>query len=168
MSEPNSRHQTGRGIPTALGIALMVAFVGVGFAAGWFLHSGSTPEAESVARNLGALMEGPHPPLEQDDDAREMAMLYAEDALAVDATSGYSARGRDQIANGWQYMLAQGGEFTTDHVLADDRWVALVTTWTMSDAEGAPNSTPMVMLLEVRDGLIVYELDVYDAERAQV
>ena len=63
-------------------------------------------------------------------------------------------------------MFAQGGTFTTDHVLANDRYAVLVTTWTVDDAEGGTISTPMVLLLEVRDGLIVSELDIYDAASA--
>jgi hypothetical protein len=153
-------------MPIALAVILMVVFAGAGTAAGWLLRPDPAPEAEAVARDLGALLEQPHLILDQDDDAREVAALYAEDALAVDAPSGNSAQGRDGIAGGWQFMFAQGGTSTVDHVLADDRWAALVTTWTVTDAEGEARSTPMVLLLEVRDGLIVSELDIYDAASA--
>jgi hypothetical protein len=59
-------------------------------------------------------------------------------------------------------MFAQEGTFTVDHVLADDRWAALVTTWSYP-WDGEQQTMPMVLLLEVRDGQIVSELDIYDA-----
>lgn len=163
MSAPREHR---RGVPTALAVVLLVVVAAGGFAAGWLLRPDPTPQAEEVATRLGALLEREHPILDQDDDAREVAALYAQDAHAVDAPSGDSATGRDQIAGGWQFMFAQGGTFTVDHVLGNDRWAALVTSWTRINDDGSTASTPMVLLLEVRDGLIVSELDIYDAASA--
>lgn len=166
MSQVSPSHVTARGIPIALAVALMVLVAAAGFAAGWLLRPDAVPAAEETARELGARIEGTHEILDQSDDAREVAALYAEDAVAVDAASGDSAQGRDGIAGGWQYMFAQGGTFTVDHVLASGDRAALVTTWTATDAEGGTSSTPMVLLLEVRDGQIVSELDIYSGSGA--
>jgi hypothetical protein len=166
MSATSVPDEPRRGVPVALAVVLMVMVAAAGFAAGWLLRPDPAPAAEEVALELGELIEGPHQVLDQAEDGRAVAALYAEDALAVDGPSGASAQGREGIAGGWQYMFAQGGGFVVDHVLAGEEWAAVVTTWSFTDTEGETRSTPMVLLLEIRDGQIVSELDLYDAASA--
>lgn len=168
MSEVTEARGARRGMPVGITVILIVLVGAAGFAAGWFLRPDPAPQAEEVAHDLAALIEGPHPILDQRDNALAVAALYAEDAVGADAPSGDSAQGRDGIASGWQYMFAQDGYFTVDRVLADDRWAVLVTTWNSTGTDGEERTTPMVLLLEVRDGQIVSELDIYDAASAQV
>lgn len=141
----------------------MLVLGGVGFGAGWLLHSEGELAAEAVANDLAEIMEGSHSALDQADDTEQVAALYAADAVATDAPSGAEVEGRDAIAGGWQDMFAQGPSVSVDVVLGDDRWAAIVSMWSGTNADGVEASAPILLLLEVREGKVVSELDIYDS-----
>ncbi len=150
-------------IPIAVAAVLMLVLGGAGFAAGWLLHSEGEPVAETVANDLAEIMDGSHSPLDQAEDSAKVAALYALDAVATDGPGGMTVEGRDAIAEGWQDMFAQDLSIRVDVVLANDRWAAIVSTWSGTNADGVEASAPILLILEVREGKIVSELDVYDS-----
>jgi ketosteroid isomerase-like protein len=163
MSEVTGVRGAVRRMPIGMALALMVLIGAVGFAAGWLLHAEREPAAEVVANDLAEIIQGSHSALDQAEDTEQVAALYAVDAVATDAPSGAEVEGRDAIAGGWQDMFAQGPSVSADVVLGDDRWAAIVSTWSGTNADGVQASAPILLLLEVREGKIVSELDIYDS-----
>ncbi len=145
-----------------LGVVAVAALV-IGTLGGWAItnatKANSAPAAESVARQLALLLTTAHGNLYNADRS---AALFAKDAVATDAPSGGHVSGREQIRTAVQYVIGQGGAWKLDHVLANDRWAAVVITRTR-DSRGHKVSTPWVWLLNIRNGQIVSETDIYDA-----
>lgn len=145
-----------------LGVVAVAALV-VGGLGGWALTNGTkaspTPAAEQVARQLASVLVTAHGNIDYADRA---AALFAKNAVATDMPSGEQVAGRDQIKGGWQYVIAQGGAWRIDQVLANDQSAVVVATRTHT-ATGRKVSTPWVMLLKVRNGQVVSASDIYDA-----
>jgi ketosteroid isomerase-like protein len=70
--------------------------------------------------------------------------------------------GRAQIRAAAEYVIGQGGAWRLDHVLANDQWATVVLTRTR-DSWGRKVSNPWVWLLDIRNGQVVSETDIYDA-----
>lgn len=141
-------------------VALLVGLAG-GYLLRWGTAPTSVPQAVQVGRQFAGVMAASSPST-QHEDAQKLAALFAPDAVATDMPTGEQARGRASIQDGAQTVFAQGGTWKVDHVLGDDRWAMVLLTWTGTGRGGHTVSTPYVALLEVRDGLIVSDSDIYD------
>jgi hypothetical protein len=146
-----------------LGVVAVVALV-VGGLGGWAItnatKASTVPAAEPVARQLATVLATAHGNIDYADRA---AALFAKNAIATDVPSGYQALGRDQIRSGWANVIAEAGAWRIGPVLANNRSAVVVATRTRT-ALGRKVSTPWVLLLKVRNGLVVSESDIYDAK----
>lgn len=142
-------------------VALLVGLAG-GYVLRWGTAPSGTPQALQVARQYAAVFAGSPGSYAQKEDAEKALALFADGAVATDVPSGETVIGRNSIRNGFLYVFAQGGTWKVDHVLGDGRSAMVMLTWTGTGRGGQIHSTPWVSLLEVRNGLIVSESDIYD------